>query len=211
MNAKQESYKNQAQTIIRNLEKRNMNGYYCQTAKDAVALVSGLLKEHATISFGGSETLKETGMLQALEEGPFTMIDRNKAKTPEERKDIYLKSVCSDYFFMSTNAITLDGELVNIDGNGNRIACLMQGPEQVIILAGMNKVCSDVTSAISRVRNFAAPPNAVRIGTGTPCKTVGACMNCLSPDCMCCHILTTRFSRIPGRIKVVLIGEEYGY
>lgn len=211
MNHKKQAYKNQAETIIENLEKRNMDGYYCADGTEAVQLALDLVEEGLTVSFGGSETLKETGILKALKEGNFKVIDRDAAKTLEEKKEIYKQSVCSDYFFMSTNAITLDGELVNIDGSGNRVACLMHGPENVIILAGMNKVTSDTLSSIDRVRNFASPPNAVRLNTDTPCKITGSCKNCLSPDCMCSHIVITRRSKIPGRIKVILIGEEFGY
>ena len=112
---------------------------------------------------------------------------------------------------MSSNAVTLDGELVNIDGNGNRVACLITGPKNVILIVGMNKIVPDVTSGFDRVRNMAAPPNGVRLGLSTPCSKYGKCHDCYSPDCMCCEFVVTRKSRIPGRIKVILVGEELGY
>lgn len=112
---------------------------------------------------------------------------------------------------MSSNAITLDGELVNIDGNGNRVACLITGPKNVIVIAGMNKIAPDVKSAFDRVRNVAAPPNGVRLGTKTPCAKYGRCHDCYAADSMCCQFVVTRKSRIPGRIKVLLVGEELGY
>ena len=117
----------------------------------------------------------------------------------------------ADYFLMSSNAVTIDGELINIDGNGNRVACLIHGPEHVILIVGMNKVVTDVESGVARVRNIASPANAARLGTRTPCGAVGHCCNCNSPDCMCCQVVITRHSRHTGRIKVILVGEELGY
>ena len=117
----------------------------------------------------------------------------------------------ADYFLMSTNAITMDGELVNIDGRSNRVSCLCWGPQNVIIIAGMNKVALDVESALKRVRNFAAPPNAVRLNKNTPCAQTGKCADCYSPDCICSQIVITRRSSTPNRIKVILVGEELGY
>lgn len=134
-----------------------------------------------------------------------------QVRPPQEKKEIYAKVVCADYFFMSTNAITLDGELVNVDGAGNRVACLSSGPDNVIILAGMNKVAASVEEGHDRVRNTAAPINALRLNKKTPCAVTGRCSNCQSPDCICSQIVITRRSHIPGRIQVILIGEELGY
>jgi len=124
---------------------------------------------------------------------------------------MYFKNAMADYFLMSSNAVTIDGELINIDGNGNRVACLIHGPEHVILIVGMNKVVTDVESGVARVRNIASPANAARLGTRTPCGAVGHCGNCNSPDCMCCQVVITRHSRHTGRIKVILVGEELGY
>ncbi len=204
-------YENQAATIIKNLEKRNMEGYYCPDGASAVQTALSLMPEHSVISWGGSMTLSETGLMEQLQKRDYTLIDRMTAATPEERRELYAKATLADYYLMSTNAITLDGQLVNIDGAGNRVACLIHGPENVIILAGMNKVCPDIESAIRRVKNCATPPNTVRLNCKTPCAVTGICGDCLSPETICCQEVITRYSRIKGRIKVILIGEEYGY
>ena len=146
-----------------------------------------------------------------LKKSDYILYDRSSAVTPEERTAMYGKIVTSDYFFMSSNAITLNGELVNIDGNGNRVACLIAGPKNVIVIAGMNKIVPDVESGIARVRNMAAPPNTVRLGRKTPCAELGRCADCLTPDCICCQTVITRKSSVPNRIKVILVGEELGY
>lgn len=211
MTPKKQYYENAAKTIIANLEKRQMEGYYCEDSAAAVKKVLELIPEGSSISWGGTMTMKESGVLDALQNGNFTLIDRATAQTPQEKKEIFAKTVCSDYFFMSTNAITMDGELVNVDGHANRVACLCAGPENVIVLAGMNKVVTNVEEGHNRARNIAAPMNTVRLHKNTPCATKGKCFNCLSPDCICSQIVVTRRSGIPGRIKVILIGEELGY
>lgn len=211
MTIKQQSFQNTANSLIKKLEKRNMEGYFVESSKELVPLVLSMMNPNTSVSFGGSETLKETGMLNALQTGNFTIIDRTKAVTDEERRETYAKSVMSDYFFMSSNAVTLNGELVNIDGNGNRVSCLIHGPKYVYIIVGMNKIVSDVESAISRVQNIATPPNGVRLNRQTPCAKVGHCENCLAPDCMCNQIVITRRSCHTGRIKVFFVAEELGY
>lgn len=165
-----------------------------------------------SVSFGGSMTLSESGIMDALNaREDITLYDRSKASTPEEVGDIYRKAFSCDTYFMSTNAITLDGELVNIDGNGNRVAALIFGPSQVIIVCGMNKVATDTDAAIARVRNIASPPNCNRLNKKTPCATTGVCADCLSPECICNHTVITRRCGTPHRIKVLLVGEELGY
>ena len=211
MSPKKQYYENLADSLIEKLGPRGMEGYYCDTAKEALAMAQRFLTPDCTISWGGSETLKEIGLLDELRMSDYILLDREKAKTPEEKSHLYSKIVMSDFYFCSTNAITLNGELVNIDGYGNRVACLITGPKNVIVIAGMNKVVTDVDSGIARVRNFAAPPNAIRLGLKTPCATLGKCANCLSDDCICCQIAITRKSRIPNRIKIILVGEELGY
>lgn len=204
-------YEIQADTIIRHLTKRGMEGYYCPTSQDAVEKALSFLTSGASVSFGGSMTLSECGMLDALKSGNFNLIDREKAKTFDEREELYRQALLSDYYFMSSNAITLDGQLVNVDGHGNRAAALIYGPKYVIMLVGMNKVAGDVTEAVSRVHEKAAPPNAVRLNKNTPCAKTGVCTHCLSEDCICAQTVITRFNRTPGRIKILLIGESLGY
>ena len=211
MTPKQLSYEKTAATIIKNLAKRQMEGYYCPDSASAVQKALSLMPEGSSIAWGGSMSLIDSGLMAAVKSGPYQIIDRDRAKTPEEMKKLYAKVVCSDYFLMSTNAITMDGELINIDGRGNRVAFLCYGPSNVLILAGMNKVVSDVPSGFKRVRDIATPPNTTRLNKNTPCAVTGRCENCFSPDCICSQFVMTRRSGIPGRIKVILVGEELGY
>ena len=212
MSPKQQHYETVANTIIKNLNKRRMEGCYCATIEEAEKKAFSYLTDGCTVSFGGSMTLVDTGMLTALRHDPnITLIDRDTATSPEETKKMFHDALSADFYFMSTNAITVDGELVNIDGNGNRVAALIYGPENVIVMVGMNKVAANVEEALSRVHNIASPMNCHRLNKKTPCSTTGACADCLSPDCICNQVVITRRSGIEGRIKVILIGEELGY
>ena len=188
-----------------------MEGFYCATKEEAVKKALELMPKGASIGWGGSMTLEETGLMQAIREADYEVIDRDAAKTDAERKEVYSRIVSCDYFLMSTNAITLDGELINIDGRANRISFLCFGPEHVLVVAGMNKVVSDVDSGIKRVHDIASPPNAVRLHRNTPCAKTGRCGDCFSDDCICAQTLVTRLSLIPNRIQVILVGEELGY
>lgn len=205
-------YENLAKTTMKNLEKRHFECHYCKTAEEAVTLASELVPSDSTVSFGGSMTLAESGMADALRQrDDITLLDRSKAGTPEEVKEIYHKSLNADYYFMSSNAITAEGELVNIDGTGNRVGALIYGPEHVIILAGMNKVSPTLEEAVSRIKNVASPLNANRLNRNTPCAATGLCADCLGPDCICSHTVITRKSAPEKRIKIILIGEPLGY
>lgn len=212
MTPKKIYYENLADTIIDRFNKRGIEGYYCENAEEALLTAKRFLTPGCSVSWGGSQTLIEIGLLEALSSSSdYILYDRDKARNPEERMQIYSQTVTADYYFMSSNAITLDGQLVNIDGSGNRVACLITGPKNVIVIAGMNKISTDVDAAIDRVRNMATPPNTVRLGKKTPCAETGKCANCLVEDCICNQIVITRRSGIPGRIKVILVGEELGY
>lgn len=211
MTPKQKYYENAAETIIKNLKKRRMEGYYCATKEEAVKKALELMPEGASIGWGGSMTLEESGLLEAIRSAEYAIIDRDVARTAEERKEVFAKIVNCDYFLMSTNAITLDGELINIDGRGNRVSFLCFGPEHVLILAGMNKVVTDVDSGIKRVHDIASPANTVRLNKNTPCAKTGRCADCLSDDCICAQTVITRLSLVPNRIQVILVGEELGY
>ena len=204
-------YETMAASIIKGLEKRGMEGYYCSSSQEAVEKIMAMIPAHSSVAWGGSATLNETGMLNALKAADLEIIDRDSAPTPEEKKARERKSFCADYYFMSTNAITTDGELLNVDGNGNRVSALVYGPDHVIILAGMNKVAADEQAALQRIHTQAAPPNTIRLGLKTPCSQTGICKDCTSPDCICAHTVITRFNRIKGRIKVFLIGETLGF
>lgn len=204
--------KNLAQTMIKNLEKRNMEGFFAGTKEEAVALImEKFLTAGKSVCFGGSMSLAESGLMDELKKSDCILYDRTTAKTPEELKKMKANMINSDYFLMSTNAITTDGELINIDGAGNRVSYLCYGPENVIILAGMNKVVSSVEDGVRRVRDIASPPNTVRLNKNTPCAQTGRCGDCYSEDCICSQIVITRRSGAKGRIKVVLVAEELGY
>lgn len=211
MSHKQTALARQAETIIKNLEKRNMEGYYFESATACTEAILAELPRGSVIGWGGSESIKECGLMAAIQKGGYELLDRSAARTPEEARQIYAKTVLADYYLMSTNAITLAGELINIDGNGNRVACLIQGPSHVIIVAGMNKVVNDVPGGVARVRNAASPANAIRLERNLPCAATGVCHDCLSPECFCNQIVITRRSMHAGRIKVYLVGEELGY
>lgn len=211
MSFKKETFKITAQGIINNLAKRNIEGFYCEDSAALVEQVITLMEEGSVVAWGGSQSVKECGLMDAINNGKYTLIDRMAAKDAQEAREFHAKAVLSDYYLMSTNAITLDGELVNIDGNGNRLSALIYGPEHVIIVAGMNKVAADIESAYKRVKTMACPPNAVRLSRNTPCGKTGRCGDCLSPDCFCNQIVVTRRSGHTGRIKVFLVGEELGY
>ena len=211
MTPKQTFYENQAKSIIHKLEARKMEGYYCPDKESAKAKVLELIgQDKKVVTYGGSMSLDEIGVKEAIEEAGHDLLRREKYVTPEEKRECFAKQTLADVFMMSTNAITLDGELVNIDGSGNRVACLAFGPKEVIVVAGMNKVVTDVEEGVARSRSFAAPPNTVRLGCDTPCAKIGQCGNCLT-NTICCQIVVTRASSIPGRIKVILVGEELGY
>ncbi|MBR2045117.1 MAG: lactate utilization protein [Agathobacter sp.] len=211
MSIKKEYYKNLSNTVLKGFDKRFIDGYYCETKEDAKELALSFVTENSTVSFGGSVTLDETGILEDLRNRTdITLYDRATAKTLEENKKIMHDALSCDYYFMSSNAITVDGELVNIDGNGNRVAALIYGPENVIIVAGMNKIVKTVEEGISRTRNVASPQNCVRLNKNTPCAVNGVCGNCLA-DTICDQIVITRASRVPKRIKVILVGEELGF
>lgn len=212
MNPKQMHYETLANTVVKNLQKRRIEACYCATIEEAEKKAFSYLTENCTVAFGGSMTLEDIGMITALRHDPnITLIDRATATCPEESKKIFHDALSADFYFMSTNAITADGELVNIDGTGNRVAALIYGPENVIIMAGMNKVVPSVEEAISRVHNTASPMNCQRLNRNTPCSATGVCADCLSPECICNQVVVTRRSGIEGRIKVILIGEELGY
>ena len=206
-----EYYRKAASTVIKNLKKRNMDGIYFETAMEAVKKISSMLKEGSSVSWGGSMTLQEIGITNVLKNGQFKVFDRGDAKTPQEAEDIYYKALGADYYFMSSNAITKDGVLVNIDGRGNRLAALIYGPKKIFVIAGMNKLVADEHAGLKRIRTIASPKNTQRLEKNTPCRKTGFCEDCLSPDSICSHTVITRRSMVKDRICVILIGESLGY
>ena len=197
-----------AQKVIKGLGSRNMTGYYAADKKEALEKALSLIPEGSTVTMGGAMSVHEIGLVKALKEGNYDFIDRDEMK---DKRAAMLAAYDADFFLMSANAMTEDGILVNIDGNSNRVSALAQGPRKVIVIAGMNKVCDDVDGAMKRARNVAAPINAQRFGLNTPCAKTGACMDCKSPDTICCQFLITRYSRHPGRIHVILVNDNLGF
>jgi len=211
MKAMEDHNANLASEVIKGLNRRNMEGFYCYTKEDALKKALDLVKKGSRVTYGGSVSVKQIGILDELRNGDYDLLDRDNAKTQEEKEQIQLEAFSCDYYFMSTNAITVDGELINIDGNGNRIAAMIYGPKCVIIVAGMNKVVMDVEQGISRARNSASPPNCIRLSYDNPCAKIGLCQNCLKDTCICSHTVITRRSRADERIKVILVGEQLGF
>ncbi len=210
MTRQQEGFAASAKTIIKELEKRNMEGFFCENSAEAVKLVLSMIPEKSSVSWGGSETIKECGLMDALRSGDYELLDRSKI-APEEYREFFGKVAMSDAFLMSTNAITTSGELVNIDGASNRLACLLHGPQNVYVIVGMNKLVSDVPAAIGRIRSVACPANTLRLNRNTPCALTGRCGDCYSQDSICSQIVITRRSSQPKRIKVILVAEHLGY
>ena len=210
-NNKKIFYRNQAESIIKKLELRKMEGYYCDSSKEACDKILELIGEgKKTVSYGGSLTIDDMGVKSMIADAGHELIVRESAKTDDEIRELKAKTINSDTFLMSTNAITLNGELINVDGRGNRVCYLIYGPEQVIVVTGMNKVVTNVEEGLDRVRNFASPPNTVRLNRDTPCAKTGKCGMCID-DTICCQTVITRVSMIKGRIKVILVGEDLGY
>lgn len=205
-----ERYDKLGESVAKALISRHFEACYCPDAESAKAKLLEWIPQGDTVAWGGSQTLDELGAQAMLRARGQTLIDRDTAKTPEERNALMRAALTADTFLMSSNAITEDGQLVNMDGNGNRVAALIYGPRSVIVVAGLNKVAKDLDAAIARVRGTAAPTNAQRFHVKTPCKITGECADCKSPDCICANMVITRISKPAGKIKVILVGETLG-
>lgn len=206
-----DAYKVKSETIIKNLQKRNMEGYYFDTKEEAIEKVMSFIKQDDVVSWGGSYTIDELGIKNLLEEKQILVIDRDKAKSPEENVKLRKLSLTADVYLTSTNAITMDGELLNIDGAGNRLAAYCYGPDSVIVVAGMNKVVPELSVSLGKARSDATIPNALRTNSQPPCRFTGKCSECTMKDTLCCQILVTRYSKPQNRIKVILVGEHLGF
>ncbi|MDO4796854.1 MAG: lactate utilization protein [Coriobacteriales bacterium] len=197
-----------AQKVIKGLSTRNMTGYYAASKEEALACALSLIDEGASVTMGGGESVHAIGLPKVLKEGNYSFIDRDDY---EDKRKAMLLAYDADVFLSSANAMTEDGVLINIDGNANRVSAIAQGPKKVIFVVGMNKVCKDVDSALKRARNVAAPINVQRFGLNTPCSKTGSCVDCKSPDTICCQFLLTRYSRHEGRIHVILVNDNLGF
>lgn len=197
--------------VVKALESRNMEAYYVKTKEEALAKALELIPEGSSISWGGTMSAQEIGLTDALHKGNYNVYDREQVETREEKEKIAHQALNCDFFIGSTNALSEDGVLVNVDGNANRVAAFAYGPKNVLLIVGMNKVVKTEADAMSRARNEAAPINAQRFGVDTPCVKNGSCFNCKSPQCICCQILITRFSKVPKRTKIILVDENLGF
>lgn len=197
--------------LVAALKSRHFDAYYCATKEDAAEKILSLIPETDTVSWGGSLTMEELGIISRIKQEGRTIIDRGTAKNEAAKIELMRQALLCDTYLTSTNALTEDGELVNIDGNGNRTAAMMFGPKSVIIACGMNKIVKTVPDAVSRARNYAAPVNAQRFDIRTPCHETGMCADCKSPQSICTYIVRTRLCKPAGRIKVVLVGETLGF
>ena len=197
--------------VVKALEARHFDACYCSTAQEAAARVLELIPAGALVSWGGSMTVDALGVKDELRRRGQPMLDRETVNTREEREAIMRQALSCDVYLMGSNAVTEDGQLFNIDGNGNRVAALCFGPRRVIVVAGMNKVVPDLAAAYARVRHLAAPANAQRFEIATPCAVNGQCGDCKSPQSICASMVATRLCRPDGRISVVLVGEDLGF
>jgi len=197
-----------AETVIKGLESRNMKGYYAKSREEALKLALELIPEGSTVSMGGSMSVAEIGLLDAVRKGNYNFLDRT---TSTDCRATELAAYDADVFLGSANAITNDGILVNIDGNSNRVSAYAYGPKKLLLIVGMNKVTGDVDHAIKRARNEAATMNTQRFGLSTPCSKTGKCFDCKSPDTICCNFLITRFERHKDRVHVILVNDTLGF
>jgi L-lactate utilization protein LutB len=196
--------------VVEALKSRFFDAYYCEDAKSAIEKALSLMPKKSSVTFGGSMTIRDMGLIKAIKADDYTVYDRDEAKAAE-RATFVREHFFSDCYLMSANALTEDGILFNIDGMGNRVASLIYGPKNVIVIVGINKIVKDLDAAVSRARSTAAPTNAQRFDIDTPCKKTGKCADCKSKDCICSYFVTTRICKPQGRIKVIIVGESFGY
>ena len=205
-------YEKRGQVLVKNLNARHFEAYYCAGRDAALQKALELIPEGSSIGWGGAMSAEQIGLLDAVKNGNYFVIDRDSAKSPEERNDLMRQCLLTDVFLSGANALSLDGQMVNIDGNGNRVAAIVYGPKSVIVVAGMNKVTDSLEEAVHRAREVAAPINKQRFpNAATPCLITGTCADCKSEGSICNQILITRSCRPFGRIKFIIVGEELGF
>lgn len=197
-----------ANTVIQGLKSRNMTGYYAKTKEEALKIALELIPEGSSVTMGGSMSVAEIGLKDALISGNYNFIDRDNY---EDKAAAALMAYDADVYLGSANAITNDGILINIDCNSNRVSAYAYGPRKLVLIVGMNKVAGDVDAALKRARNTAATMNVQRFNLKTPCASTGSCMNCKSPDTICCQFLITRYERHTDRVHVILVNDELGF
>lgn len=210
-----------AERLVRNLKQRNFDAYYCPTREDVINKAKALMPEGSSVTWGGSMTIRDLGLTEALKQGHYDVIDRDSITFAEAerqgrpyeelKKECYLRAFSADFYLSSVNAMSEDGVLVNIDGTGNRVAAITWGPAHVIFVVSLAKVCQTVEAALQRARSTAAPVNAARFDIETPCQKDGVCHNCHSPQSICNYVHFLRNSYPRGRHIVLLTDEQAGY
>ncbi len=200
------------QCAIKSLEKKHYTVFHVSTREEALKTVMAMIPKGSRVGIGGSMTIQQLGVLQALNSGDYTFYNQYKMDlTPDEAYEIRGKGLTADYYVTGTNAITMNGELINLDGLGNRVAGITYGPKKVIIVVGINKFVADIEEGINRVKNYAAVLNCKRLNLKTPCLETGKCEDCTSPERICNHLLITQCQRKDGRVTIVIVGEELGF
>lgn len=198
--------------LINSLEKNNMAGYFVNNTQELLTLLSKLIPQSSSVGSGDSVTLEDTGIFKFLRNGNYEFLDKfNPALSKEEKRDLYIKNFNVDTFITGTSAVTLDGRIFNIDGNGSRVAPMLYGPNQVIIVVGINKIVEDLDSAIKRTRQIAAPLDAKRLGKSTPCTKLNRCIDCHHKERICNDFVLITGQFIKNRIKVIVVNESLGY
>ena len=203
-------YQKRGQILVNNLKNRHFDAWYCDTKEAALEKALELIPEGATVGWGGVLSAQQIGLFDALREGNYNLYDRDRCETAEQREQMMKDALFSDVFLTGANGLSLDGQMVNIDGTGNRVAAIVYGPKKVLVIAGMNKVCDTLDQAIDRAREVAAPMNMMRFMKDTPCAATGKCGDCKKEGCICNQIVITRHCRPVGRIQFILVGENLG-
>lgn len=204
-------YKKRGNILVKNLQSRHFDACYCDTKEEALEQALAWIPKEATVAWGGTMSAGQIGLIDALRNGGYAIIDRDKCTTMEERNQAAKDSMFADVFLTSANGMSMDGQMVTIDGTGNRLAAICYGPGTVLAIVGMNKVTDTLEEAIRRARTVAAPMNKQRFPLQTPCEVTGTCADCKSEQCICNQILITRHCRPVGRIRFVLVGEDLGF
>lgn len=210
-NPRENYFEKRAKILVKNLHSRHFDAWYCETKEEALEKALELIPEGASVGWGGAMSAQQIGLMDRLNAGNYRAIDRDKTTSMEERQAAMKQCLMADVFVTGANAISLDGQMVNIDGIGNRVAAIVYGPDSVIVVAGVNKIMDSLEDAVRRARNVAAPMNMQRFGLKTPCDVTGACGDCKSENCICNQILITRNCKPAGRIKFIIVGEELGF
>ena len=203
-------YEKRGRILVKNLQNRHFDAYYCANKEEALKKALELIPEGASVGWGGAESCEQIGLMKALKAGNYRAMDRSTAKSPEEREQMMKEMLLGDVFLTGANGLSLDGQMVNIDGTGNRVAAICYGPGMILVVAGMNKVEDTLEAAVTRARTVAAPMNKQRFPNATPCEVTGTCADCKAEGCICNQIVITRHCRPAGRIKFILVGEDLG-